>query len=69
MKLPLSLKGTRSETITSIITFKPPDPMPCMALSAINILPLIAPPQIPLPRVKMETMKNVSHRLPKISAT
>lgn len=46
-----------------------PLPMPWMALPAISMAPLVAPPQMPLPSVKKTTMENVMHLRPKMLAS
>lgn len=66
---PLSRSGSKSQIIISIRTFMPPDPNPCIALPAINIVIFVAPPQIPLPSTKVIVAISMGHRRPKMLAS
>jgi hypothetical protein len=57
-----------SESMAHSLTVRtmPPDPAPCIARPAISISPVVAPPQRPLPSVKMAMMSKNIHRRPKM---
>lgn len=59
----LKKRASNSMHLRTSITM-PPDPAPWIARPAISILPLVAPPQIPLPRVKRAVTKSINDLRP-----
>ncbi|KAL2838349.1 hypothetical protein BJX68DRAFT_249083 [Aspergillus pseudodeflectus] len=64
-----SLRGEMSQTMVSTRTLIPLAAKPCIALPAIIMSMLLAPPQMPLPSANPLTAIMRSHRRPKVSVS